>query len=300
MSARTSQQRRRNSSRRRRLRRRLGPATTGRSSPSAGRRRRWRSVLVQGAAGWLGIAWLAQTRTMPTGRFDARLYRKLDEHGTRKTRRRHALADAWVSWGCASRCGGRPALGARPCSDRDVAGAERCRERPMWRAGPYENRARRVDAVCLREGEQPRERRTAPAGRWAGVGAGTVRSPRARRSWSRRGRLWLRAHLQAPSGIQSNTRQGAAGSPCSTASSQPACRSAAAATKLPERVLGGRRAHERHPLHGEAFVSRWRPELAERAHLGARRMEARLAPRQRPQLLRVGREPALGAAARRG
>jgi hypothetical protein len=46
------------------------------------------------------------------------------------------------------------ASGCTNDSDCDVSGAQRCRERPMCRAGSQQNRARRIDAVSSRERER--------------------------------------------------------------------------------------------------------------------------------------------------
>ena len=128
----------------------------------------------------------------------------------------------------------------RPCLrvflDCDVAGAERRRERAVCRPDPDENRPRRRRRRALAR------RRAAAPGAAAGTSrsagrrrVGRARSRPARRPRARGGRRRRRGR---PSRRRaSNRRRDAARvrSPCSSATSQPGCANAAAATKTPVR-----------------------------------------------------------------
>ena len=96
---------------------------------------------------------------------------------------------------------------------------------------------------------------------------------------------------ESPSGLQSKTRCGAPGWPSASACSHSRTREGSGGDEHPG-LPRSRLAHEGHVLDGgESLVARRRLELAKRTHLRGRREDARLAPRQLPQLRGFGKRP---------
>ena len=159
-------------------------------------------------------------------------------------------------------------------------------------AGPVPTSAERAGSTSVRPRE--RERQPGSGGRHQQVGgpAGwgqsavstgpattAARRARRRRASGRRPRVPVEEEVGAP------------GQPVPPPPPSPAPLSAGAATNTAGSPVTGARG-ERDMFHGgEALVGRRRLELAERAHLRGRREQARLAPRQLPELLGVGSAP---------